>query len=509
MKKFSALLLIILITAGINSCYDNPADNPVANKPPETGLSLIPDSSISPQPTRLEVSWWGDDPDGNVVGFYFTWDGVNWSFTTSNDSLFSLQIGAADTTYLFQVAAVDNSGNGVYDSDINQNGIDFGPEPFIDRNGNGHYDKGETYYDIGLIDPTPAELNFPLRNTAPTISWNSLSTVPDTSFPVMSFGWNAADLDGDNTILEVNIALNDTTDPTKIVSLNGGIRNITIRTSDFQSTDPGMDILIEGLETNIFPEKLYGLKFNDNNRFFVQVVDISGAASSFISLPDTGDTWYVKKPKGQLLLVDNYALPDGSTQFYDAMMDSLGLADSYNVLDLLNNPLPYRNVTFQQTLKLFRYVLWYADNNPSLDLMAATTQKFLDTGGKIAYSMQFLQNIDLAVVGSFLPINTDTLYAVNSILTGTVVSADSTDPSYPTIETTSSLFRIKSFSPSPLGALPIYYFPNNEVSGYVGFFNSDKSLFFLGLPFNKCNGGSANVKELLHKILIEDFGVTP
>ena len=32
----------------------------------------------------------------------------------------------------------------------------------------------------------------------------------------MSFGWNAADLDGDETILKVNIALNDTTDPTKI-----------------------------------------------------------------------------------------------------------------------------------------------------------------------------------------------------------------------------------------------------------------------------------------------------
>lgn len=103
MKKLLPLFVTILIIFGLYSCYDNPTDNPVPNKPPETGLFLMPDSGISPQPTKLKVSWWGDDPDGNVVGFYFTWDGINWTFTTSNDSLFSLQIGAADTTYLFQV----------------------------------------------------------------------------------------------------------------------------------------------------------------------------------------------------------------------------------------------------------------------------------------------------------------------------------------------------------------------------------------------------------------------
>ena len=170
MKKLFLLSLILSLIFGIYSCFENPTDNPVGNKPPDTGLTLIPDSSISPQPTKLRVSWWGDDPDGNVIGYYFSWDGVKWTFTISNDSLFALQIGAADTTYLFQVSAIDNSGNGTYDKDINQNGIDFGPEPFIDKNNNGVYDPGEKYYDIGLIDPTPAKLNFPLKNTAPTVS---------------------------------------------------------------------------------------------------------------------------------------------------------------------------------------------------------------------------------------------------------------------------------------------------------------------------------------------------
>jgi hypothetical protein len=270
-----------------------------------------------------------------------------------------------------------------------------------------------------------------------------------------------------------------------------------------------MDILIEGVETNIFSEKLHGLKLNDNNRFFVRAVDISGASSPYISLPDSGHTWFVKKPKGKLLIVDDYALPDNAPQFYNSMMDSLGLSSNYDVLDRIANPLPYANVTFLQTMKLFKYVFWYSDNNPTLDLISAVSQKYIDAGGKIAYSIQFLQNISLDVIAGFLPVNSDTVYTANSIVGGTIISADTTDSSYPELVTTASLFRIKSFSLVALGSIPVYYFPNHELSGFIGFFNSDKSLFFVGLPLSKCNGGLANVKNLLHKVLIEDFGVTP
>jgi hypothetical protein len=45
------------------------------------------------------------------------WEGIdsNWSFTTSNDSIFSLPIGSSDTVYTFKVSAVDAEGNGLYD----------------------------------------------------------------------------------------------------------------------------------------------------------------------------------------------------------------------------------------------------------------------------------------------------------------------------------------------------------------------------------------------------------
>ena len=154
-----------------------------------------------------------------------------------------------------------------------------------------------------------------------------------------------------------------------------------------------MEILIEGIETNIFPEKLPGLKLDDYNKFYVQAVDISGATSKYIALPDTGKTWFVKKPKGEVLIMDDYSTSDGAVAFYDSMMDSLGLTGKYDVYDYLNQKPPYTNVTFLQTLKLFKYVLWYSDNNPSLDLAAYSVQKFIDAGGKIAFLMQFPQNV--------------------------------------------------------------------------------------------------------------------
>ncbi len=391
MKKF-LLVVSIFFSVLVVSCTDDPVSNPAGNQPPNTGLSLYPDSTILPQQSRITIHWWGDDPDGTVMGFYFSWDNINWSFTASNDSLFSLQIGVSDTIYTFRVAAVDNEGNKVYDSNVQRNGIDFGPEPYIDNNNNGLYDQGEFFYDIGLVDPTPARFDFPLRNTAPTISWNDLSFVPDTSFPVMSFSWNVDDIDGVESVVAIEIVLNDTTNQSSVISIDGSVRTVTLRTNDFSGGTAAMEILIESQEGNIFPELLPGLIFDANNIFYARAVDISGATSPFISLPDSGQTWYVKKPVGNFLIIDDYRTSvENPASFYYAMFDSLGLTGHYNVYDIHTETPPFLNVTFLETIKLFDYVFWYTDNDPSLDLASFATNNYLSQGGKVFFSMQFPQ----------------------------------------------------------------------------------------------------------------------
>jgi hypothetical protein len=496
-------LEVLLIAFIVSSCNNEMPSNPIANKPPTTKL-FLPDSSISQQPSRIKLHWTGDDPDGIIIGFYFSFDGVNWTFTTQNDSLFELKIGAVDTVFNFRISAIDNDGNGKYDSQISQNNINFGLEPFTDINNNSKWDDGEPYTDIGTIDPNPATLLLPVKNSAPVISWNVLSTLPDNSFPAMSFGWNVSDIDGSETITNIKIALNDTAN---FILLDGGIRNITIRTKDFANENPLLDILIDGDPNSIAPVKLPGLTYNANNKIYIQAVDLSSAKSEWISLPDSSRNWYVKKPKGNLLIVDDYTVFPDVASFYTSMMDSIGLSNKYDILDLQESNLPYLNITFLETLKLFEGVLWYTDTNPSLNLANFAVQNYNDAGGKLLLSMQFPQTIDLQLIEGFLPIESDSSYFRSTI--GANVTIASLDVlNYPNLLTNGSFSRVRAFNLKNVGVTPLYYFPNGELNGYIGFEKSSKDLFFIGAPLQRINGISGSIKNLLIQVLFHDFNLT-
>jgi hypothetical protein len=520
MKKLLLLSFFISVLIVVLSCTEEGVNNPVGNQPPDTGLFLYPDSTISQQPSRLNVHWWGDDPDGLISGFYIMWEGIDtgWSFTTSNDSIFALPIGSSDTSYLFLAAAVDASGNGVHDNSVVQNGIDFGPEPFNDGNGNGVYNEGESFNDIGLIDPTPASLIFPIKNTPPVVVWNDLTVLPDTSFPVMTFKWDADDLDGVESIKFINIALNDTNN---FVALNGSVSLITLRIKNLQNSIPEMEILINGSDQNIFPELLPGVLLNDNNKFYVQAEDLSGAKSQIISLPDSNDIWYVKKPKGQVLIFDDFhgGTADGqATTFYNQVfseIDGGSLAGKFDVYDLFNQPLPFESVTLFETMKLFDYTFWYSASDPRLDLLNLVTNKYLQTGGKIAFSMTFQQSsddftIDLSILQGFIPI--DSISApLSFLLSGADVLPSSPDTSYadyPPLKTTTTISFVRTFVPNIVVTTELYNLISQQITGNISFITNDKTEFFIGLPLHKCNGGEQNVDSLLYKVFFEEFGLS-
>lgn len=508
LKLFKSVLLINLValffTIILVSCYTELPNNPVENKPPTTKIFLEPDTSISEQPSKIKLYWTGDDPDGIIVGFYFSFNNTDWTFTTKNDSSFELKIGATDTVFNFKISSIDNSGNGKYDNQINQNNLNYGSEPFIDANNNGIWDEGESFIDIGLIDPNPASLILPIKNSAPVISWNVLSTIPNNSFPVMSFGWNVTDIDGNETITNIKIALNDTNN---FVLLDGGIRNITLRTKDFSNNNPLMDILIDGDPNNLASVKLSGLLFNANNKIFVQALDISSAKSEWISLPDSSDTWFVNKPKGKVLIVDDYKILDASAAFYNSMMDSIGLTDKYDILNLQEANLPYLNTTFLETIKLYDVVLWYTDTDPSLNLANFAVQNYNDAGGKLFFSMQFPQTIDLQQIEGFLPIETDSSYYKSTIGPNVhVASHDSLN--YPNLLSSGSFARVRAFKLKNIGVTPLYFFPNGELNGFIGFEKSSKDLFYLGAPLPKMNGIPGSIKNLLIQVLFNDFNLT-
>lgn len=512
-KYYLTIFLSLVLLIG---CSEEITDNKNKDKAPNTFLFLYPDSGaeLNRQKSRISVHWWSDDPDGVVVGYIFKWEGIdaNWSFTTKNDSTFSLPIGTADTNYVFLVAAIDNSGNGVFDEQVIYNGSNIGSEPYVDANKNGRYDVGEVFTDFGNIDPTPASSKFPIKNTAPTIKWNKLSVLPAETYPAITLGWEANDLDGDESIVGINIALNDTNN---FVTIKGTARLVTLRCKNYDSSNPLMDILIDGLETNLQNVKLPGLKLDDNNKIYIQAVDISGAKSPFSVLPSEGVNWFVRKPKGKLLVIDDYNSGPNAEAFYSDVFSNMQngvLLNKYDTFNMENIKLPYSTITFTETIKLFKYVFWYTDTSPSMDLAAISTQKFIESGGKIAFSMVFQDSsdtfpFDKSYLQNFLPIDSlGQKKPLNFLISGATLMPSTSGSGYPILKTSTTISWVRTYVPNVSSSIRIYDLTSNQLNGNIGFFDSAKKLFFIGLPLHQCDGNAGSVKLLLEKVFFEDFG---
>lgn len=149
-------------------CFDEDLGTEYRNQLPETELSSAP-----PQGSRgsfsVRMNWYGTDHDGEIVGYYFSWDDtVEWHFTPSSESTFvvsadnCLICGHTDTLYTdqhtFWIKAVD---------------------------------------DRGGQDPTPEHRTFTAESTAPIteITRGCSETCPETGTNVL-FEWSAYDPDG-------------------------------------------------------------------------------------------------------------------------------------------------------------------------------------------------------------------------------------------------------------------------------------------------------------------------
>jgi len=211
--QYSVIPLLLFLLAG---CTKHFSSTGVGNVPPKTFVSAFPyrdstqTSNFNPQSSRLEIHWWANDPDGLVAGYIITFNRKTWTFTTKNDSVFFLPLFSKDTNYVFTVAAIDNSFKG----QLNEGDT----VAFTDKNGNGVWDKGEVFPSLGTsVDPDPPSVKFPIANTPPTVQfvmsespWVTRLDIPDTTFTVVTFGWEGTDIDGSNTIINYFIALNDT-----------------------------------------------------------------------------------------------------------------------------------------------------------------------------------------------------------------------------------------------------------------------------------------------------------
>jgi hypothetical protein len=417
---------------------------------------LFPDSTISPQLTKIKITWWGDDPDGFIAGYLFSFDSTNWTFTTKNDSTFQLAINGSDSTFRFWVAAVDSK---------------------------------------GLVDPTPASNRYPVFNSPPSVAFNVGTQIPETTFTIASFSWTGTDPDGNNTIRYFYWALNDTSNWHRI---QGTVSLLTLRQDS-------------------------GIAVNSNNIFYLKAQDIAGAYSIIAKMPDSNKTWYVKEPRGHLLIINDYAtnLTDRSraAAFYESSLGNV----THSILDLkigngANLP-TIKNPMFTETLKLFQCVIWYAGrgnlpgDNADFDLAQQTLPYYLAAGGKVFFTTGFPNSIPQYVnYVDFAPIDSVTGYAVPFTESG--VQTIVYDNNYPILETDSTTTpdRVRGLYPRQ-GTDVIYKLPYNppydttRITICMKDYYTNPKVMVMSVPLHRMNNTGTAI-AFLQRVIGIDFGIS-
>ncbi len=446
-------------------CGEHIPDRPLPNQPPETNLSLFPDGQLRTTTSRQIVYWWGDDPDGRVIGFIYTWEaGVpvperwdpqnpvsGWTFTTATSDTFSLRFFGSDTVYTFRVSAVD---------------------------------------DRFAVDPTPATQSFPVANTPPTLEYTLNTDIPETTFTVAAFSWRGSDLDGNETIQRYQYVLDDTTDPGRYIDLSPDVNLLILHEEDGLS---------EG-----------------EHVFYVRAVDIAGATSPFARMPKREDrVWYVKKPRGEVLVVDDYSPQDNASSFYATTLASL--VGDFSVLDIKidrnrdTRPdfLPPIAEMFSETLKLFRVVLWYADDAPQLEQAQIGLPNFVSSGGKVLFSTLLPQFF----TSQGAPLDFSPADSVDQNI-GRLFNGQEIDPAlsaWPALEVKSPsrlIPFVKSVASKPTSRV-LYRLPESsrwQGTPAMAVEDVTRSFVFFVLPLHQLDG-RGTAAEVIGKILREEFGI--
>lgn len=313
-----SLPLLLCATLLLAACDAGFSGAPGDNAPPSTELSVRDTSLVDniPDEDRLAstvlVSWTGTDPDGFVEAYEVRvfaegqrpGGETGWSRTTRNDSLILLPIERGERTanVTVEVRAIDNE---------------------------------------GAKDPTPAQTIFPVRNSPPTFAFDLFEAPPDTTFPVVTFAFRADDPEGLDNLARIEIALNDSLN---FVALPPDAEFVTLvaevdRDDPSQTTAEARVYLGRGFQTTTL--RVPGLRLDAENVFFARAVDQTDTTSVLQRYPARGEstTWFVKKPKTDVLVVNDYRKSTNTTVLawhLGVLEDFLGFTP-----DVWNVPLPY------------------------------------------------------------------------------------------------------------------------------------------------------------------------
>lgn len=450
MIRYSIYFILFLLIAGIYSCKD-PISGHLENQPPNTYLSIFPDSIIAPGSTLKTIRWWGDDPDGYVAGFRISFDSLNWGFTTKNDSAFILHITGKDSTFRFFVAAVDEQ---------------------------------------GLIDNTPATNLYPVINTPPSVRFDAGTEIPDTTFPVATFKWTGTDPDGNENIRFYQYSLNDTNNFRRVA----GSLNILTLTKD------------SGLVLNA--DNILYLRAEDDAGALSPIVRMPDTSRHWYVREVRSKILFIKDmPLAEFGTASAYFAVAFDTIRYDVLDIK---SNNGRLIPKIINPMFTETLKLFNIVVWSANRGNVATDNANFELAQNSLPFYLQTGRKLFFTTG-LPNAETQVQGSlinFAPI--DSLSTCTISLVGSGIGLTNVDNNYPVLITSGLGQRIREIK-STTPTLIIYRLPVNNIctsNPVVAIKDAaiNPKIILMTMPVYQLNGDPAASKNLFKKILIEEFG---
>lgn len=415
--------LIMVLTAG---CAEK-KDLNIPNLPPDTYIA-VGDSIRNPTVYMQTVSWWGDDMDGEVVGFEYRWStdpsepcchmDTSWVYTELTEEEFNLPATDGIRSHTIKVRAID---------------------------------------DLGASDPDPAQATFPVTNSPPTVKIWDRAQLPDTTLPAILIKWHGDDPEGPETIEAYK------------VWLDGSEENAMLLAAEDTVASVGLDDF----------EGRYG-----ERTLYLVAID-SGCDTSKVA----SHTWQVVEPTGTVLLVDDlskedYTFPEVSDRFYREVLDNCSAA--YSILDVGEFGGIGYAYNMDELFKLFDLVIWYNDplRTATSSLAAADQafQSYMAEGGRFIV-------LSMAAVGSggaLLDSTAFEVFGIDSLHTrGDETNFDckrweikgSTDLGLDSLKVSGFYLGVECMLPGSQ-ATPLYYIPPGTVNAlqtenyYLGIMNS-------------------------------------
>lgn len=425
MRSHSWIIRLAVVVAAMAlalSCDTERSLTPNANQPPETHLFLhFSDTLHLPgETTSMQVlHWYGDDADGEVVSFEWTWDDTSsWIGTTLVTDTFYVPITVPQDTFTFYIRAVDNS---------------------------------------GLKDPTPDHISFPIRNSPPSVILpidftQRYGRTVYNCFSYFSIGWSGSDPDNDATITGYYWYLAD----------SSFAPWDSITTDSIWWNQTTLDTMSWGRLDSLVSLKIFNNLEPGSYRFFLRCRDVADAYSSIVFYPDNvaGAAWNVMPVQGNVLYIDdnNYFFPTDSTNINGSLSDIYGEGNysSWNVTARIS----FYPRDIENTLKLFDIVVWNGSSYPHFRESVEPITSYLAAGGHLlAFSTQARAD---TTIYPFLPMDSVTTTSIARIFN--LYKFDSAPDTYPdTLISPAPLSYSYAFRPAPPSGLlpqptePLYY----------------------------------------------------